>query len=396
MKKICMVAYTNYLSDARPKREAETLARRGDQVDFIALAEKGRPSIETVQGVRLFRVSQYRYRGSSRLTYGLSYLKFFCSVTLRLARLMRSERYDIVYVHTMPDLMVFVALIPKLFGAKIVLNIHDMMPELLMSKFGLSERHPLVRLMGFQEQSSIWLADKVICVHDPHRDVLIKRGAPAWKITVLPNVPDPLVFQTSGLVPKADGLFRIVYHGTIARRLGLDLAVHAFAKVAATCPDACLEIYGDGDAGDEVEAQIRASGVEDRIQFSRKLFSVNNIAQMIQGASVGLVPNRRDAATNYMLPVKLLEYMYLGIPVVAPRLKAIQYYFGEKDVAYYEPGNSDDFANAMVRLYADAGKRAELARKGIDFMAVFCWDRFKDKLFKVIDDEPTSIPEAAA
>jgi hypothetical protein len=53
MKKICMVAYTNYLSDARPRREAETLARRGDQVDFIALAEKNRPSVETVQGCAL-------------------------------------------------------------------------------------------------------------------------------------------------------------------------------------------------------------------------------------------------------------------------------------------------------------------------------------------------------
>ena len=43
MKKICMIAYTNYLSDARPRREAETLRCRGDQVDFIALGEKDRP-----------------------------------------------------------------------------------------------------------------------------------------------------------------------------------------------------------------------------------------------------------------------------------------------------------------------------------------------------------------
>jgi glycosyltransferase involved in cell wall biosynthesis len=394
MKKICMVAYTNYLSDARPRREAETLARRGDQVDFIALAEKDRPSVETVQGVRLFRVNQMRYRGGSGLSYGVSYLRFLFAATLKLARLFRRERYDIVYVHTMPDLLVLVGMIPKLFGARIVLNIHDMMPELYMSKFGISQEHPLIRLMAFQEQFSIRRANKVICVHDPHRDVLCRRGAPRAKITVLPNVPDPLVFQHDLSVRHEEGPFRIVYHGTIARRLGLDLAVRAFVKAADSCPDARFEIFGDGDAGDELEAQIKASGMEDRIQFSKRMFRVESIAQMIQGASMGLIPNRRDLATEYMLPVKLLEYVHLGIPVIAPRLMTIQYYFGEDQVAYYEPGNIDDLAETICRLYADSAKRAELARKGAEFAKTLSWDVLKEKLYSVIDDWPVASPEA--
>jgi glycosyltransferase involved in cell wall biosynthesis len=395
MKRICMVAYTNYLSDARPRREAETLARRGDRVDFISLAEEGRPAIETVQGVRLFRVRQRRYRGGGILSYGLGYLRFLCAATVKLLRLFRRERYDIVYVHTMPDLLVLVGLIPKLFGARIVLNIHDMMPELYMSKFGISGKHPLIRLLAFQEQFSIRLADKVICVHDPHRDVLCKRGASRAKITVLPNVPDPLVFRGHSPAPRMESAFRIVYHGTIARRLGLDLAVRAFAKAAGSCPGARFEIFGDGDAGDELEAQIKASGVEDRIDFSKKMFRVESIAQMIQGASVGLIPNRRDVATDYMLPVKLLEYVHLGIPVIAPRLLAIQYYFSEDQVAYYQPGDVDELAECICRLYADPEKRGELARKGAEFAKKFSWDTLKEELYKVVDDGPTQTPEAA-
>jgi glycosyltransferase involved in cell wall biosynthesis len=395
MKKICMVAYTNYLSDARPRREAETLARRGDQVDFIALGEKDRPSIETVQGVRVFRMKQLRYRGSGGLSYGLSYLRFLCVATLKLVGLIRKERYDIVYVHTMPDLLVLVGLIPKLLGARIVLNIHDMMPELYMSKFGISENHPLIRILAYQEQFSIRLADKVICVHDPHRDVLCRRGAPLNKITVLPNVPDPLVFRIESSLSRTDGVFRIVYHGTIARRLGLDLGVRAFAKAAESCPGARFEIFGDGDAGQELEAQIIASGVEDKIHFSRKLFRVESIAQMIQGASVGLIPNRRDVATDYMLPVKLLEYVHLGIPVIAPRLLAIQYYFREDQVAYYEPGDVDELANCIQRLYANAGERAELARKSAEFAKRLHWDALKEELYKVIDEWPAQKHDAA-
>ena len=386
MKKICMVAYTNYLTDARPRREAETLVRRGDHVDFIALAEEGRPLMETVEGVKLFRVRQMRYRGSSGLSYLLNYLRFLCAATLKLMRLFRRERYDIIYVHTMPDLIVLVGLIPKLFGARIVLNIHDMMPELYMSKFGISEKHVLIRLLAWQEQFSIRLADKVICVHDPHRNVLCRRGAPRAKITVLPNVPDPLVFRNTNTAHQEDSSFRIVYHGTIARRLGLDLAVRAFAKAAGSCPGARFDIFGDGDARNEVEAQIKTFGVEDRVYFSKKMFCVESIAEIIQGASVGLIPNRRDLATEYMLPVKMLEYVHFGIPVIAPRLLTIQYYFGEDQVAYYEPGDVDELAATICRLYADPGERAELARKAAKFAKVLSWETLKVKLYQVIDD----------
>jgi glycosyltransferase involved in cell wall biosynthesis len=396
MKKICMVAYTNYLSDARPRREAETLARRGDRVDFIALNEKGRPSMEIVEGVRVFRVRQERYRGGGGLSYGLAYLRFLCAATLKMVRLFRRERYDIVYVHTMPDLLVLVGFIPKLFGARIVLNIHDMMPELYMSKFGISEKHWLIRLLAFQEQLCIRLADKVICVHHPHRDVLCSRGAQFEKITVLPNVPDPLVFRSEGLAQKTEGTFRIIYHGTIARRLGLDLAVRAFAKASDSCPGARFEIFGDGDAGEELEAQIKASGVEGKIDFSRKMFRVESIAQMIQGASVGIIPNRRDVATDYMLPVKLLEYVHLGIPVIAPRLLAIQYYFREDQLEYYEPGDVDELAECICRLYRDPGKRVELVRNSAEFAKKFSWDKLKEDLYKVVDDEPAAKSVAAA
>lgn len=387
MKKICMIAYTNYLSDARPRREAETLALRGDQVDFIALGEKSRPAMETIEGVRLLRVKQLKYRGGSGASYLLSYMRFLGAVTAKLVARHCRQRYDVVYVHTMPDLLVLAALIPKIFGARVVLNLHDMMPELYMSKFGIAETHPLIRLLAWQEQISIRLADRAIAVHDPHRDRLCLRGTPKAKITVLPNVPDPRVFRKVHPQLPAANTFRIVYHGTIARRLGLDLAVSAFTKAAPSCPDARLEIFGDGDAGDELEAQILASPVAARIAFSRKMFRVEDISAMIQGASVGIICNRRDLATEYMLPVKLLEYVQLGIPTIAPRLMTIQYYFSERQVEYYEAGNVDEMAAAIRGLYADAEKRAELGRQGTEFVRHFNWDLFKHDLYRVIDGD---------
>ena len=270
-----------------------------------------------------------------------------------------------VYVHTMPDLLVLAALIPKLFGARVVLNLHDMMPELYMSKFGISEKHPLIRFLAFQEQLSIRPRRPRHCgARSASRRALPARHAASRRSRCCPMCPIRAFSRRATGQRLRPTRFRIVYHGTIARRLGLDLAVSAFAKAAPSCPDARLEIFGDGDAGDELEAQIQASGVADRIDFSRKMFRVEDIAQMIQGASVGIICNRRDLATEYMLPVKLLEYVQLGIPAIAPRLMTIQYYFSESQVEYYEPGNVEELAAAICRLYADAGKRAELARAG--------------------------------
>jgi glycosyltransferase involved in cell wall biosynthesis len=215
--------------------------------------------------------------------------------------------------------------------------------------------------------------------------VLCKRGAPIEKITVLPNVPDPALMPIGTRAQPTDCAFRIVYHGTIARRLGLDLAVRAFERVAGSCPGARLEIFGTGDAADDLAEQIEASTARERIQFSNKMFRVESIAQMVQGAAVGIVPNRRDAATDYMLPVKLLEYVYLGIPVIAPRLRAIQYYFAEDQVAYYEPGDLDELAACICRLYQNPRERELLARNSARFAETFNWETFKEDLFEVVD-----------
>ncbi|WP_390492043.1 hypothetical protein, partial [Staphylococcus pseudintermedius] len=66
---------------------------------------------------------------------------------------------------------------------------------------------------------------------------------------------------------------------------------------------------------------------------------------------VGIIPNRKDSATDLMLPVKMLEYVAMGISVVAPRLKAIEHYFSDDMVSYFQPEDSNSMANAILGLY---------------------------------------------
>ena len=147
MARVCMVAYTNYQFDSRVRREAEALVQRGDTVDFICLEDENAENPEYHNGVRLIKISSKRYRGSDAKMYLTSYLYFFMAVTFKLAGLQLKNSYQVIQVHTMPDFMVFVAVLPKLMGAKVLLDVHDLMPELYQSKFGFSETHFLIRFI---------------------------------------------------------------------------------------------------------------------------------------------------------------------------------------------------------------------------------------------------------
>ena len=142
-KRICMIAYTHYRYDPRVRRAAEAFASRGDTVDFISLSEDSTSDEETINRVRITPLGLGKYRGSNVGNYVFGYIRFLLAASWTVMRRHLQNRYDVIYVHTMPDFMVFASLPAKLMGAKVILDVHDTMPELWQSKFGVSERNIL-------------------------------------------------------------------------------------------------------------------------------------------------------------------------------------------------------------------------------------------------------------
>src|SRR4030095_14035402 len=135
--------------------------------------------------------------------------------------------YDLVHVHNMPDVLVFSALVPKLRGAQIVLDLHDPMPELMMTIFGLQATSLGVQLLKRLEKASICFADQVLTVNLACKKIFASRSCAAEKIQVVMNAPDEEIFvfrefAASGSRDPAKP-FVIMYHGSIVERHGLDL-----------------------------------------------------------------------------------------------------------------------------------------------------------------------------
>ncbi len=288
MARILIIAYTNYFHDGRVKRHAESLAERGDQVDVICL----RGSLQGGEtNVNVIGLEMPRYRGSSRSAYFRSYLRFFGLASLEAIRRSRVARYDVVVVCTMPDAAVLCALGPKLMGSKIVLDIHDTMPELYQDKFGGRRGAIGARLLLAEERASAWFADRVLAVHDLHRKRLEQAGVPGAKIKVVMNLPDPRIFAACNGNHRSSERFTIVCHGTVTRRLGLDVAIRATHLLRERIPGLQLMVMGGGDFLEESKRLADALHLNGHVTFSSPVL-IERLPEALAQAAVSMRPSK--------------------------------------------------------------------------------------------------------
>ena len=136
-RRVCMVAYTLYESDNRVRRYAEVLARAGFEVDVIAQSNQSSvvTGSSTLNGVTIYHMMQRVRNEKNKWSYLARLTRFFSLALWKLSTLHLRRRYDVIHVHNMPDFLVFTAIVPKLTGSKIILDIHDLTPEMFAEKF---------------------------------------------------------------------------------------------------------------------------------------------------------------------------------------------------------------------------------------------------------------------
>ncbi len=394
MARFLMIAYTTYSQDGRVKRHAEALAERGDHIDVICLGN-GDESVSN--GVNIVGLGMRRYRGSSKSAYLGSYLRFFRMAATEALKRSLKTRYDVVIVCTMPDAVIVCALLPKFLGSKIVLDVHDTMPELYRDKFGGARGAIGARLLMLEERMSAWWADRVLAVHDLHRERLEQAGVPAHKIRVVTNSPDPRIFvpgtNRAARDPRKRGDFTLVCHGTITHRMGLDLAIRAVDSLRERIPELRLRVVGGGDYFSEAQDLVERLGLSSYVEFIAGV-PVEQLPGLLVDAHAGLVPNHPSSATHLMLPVKLLDYATLRIPVIASRLRTVEHYFADDAVEYFIPGDVADLARAIERLYRDPALRARRVEAALKALERLGWQNQTNQYYSAIDSllSPEKIP----
>jgi glycosyltransferase involved in cell wall biosynthesis len=380
---VYMVAYTYYPTDPRVRREAETLASLEDFEVRVVVPKSGdAPRTTQSNGVSVVELNVCRYRGKSFSAYVLSYLKFVFAAFCDCTRLTLGGRVDVVHIHNMPDFLIFSALVPRLLGKKVILDIHDSIPETYIGKFK-NRSNLMFRALCMEEAVCCRLAHRVICVNHPQRDVLVSRGIPERKISVSMNVPDERWFHNGngngGSERSVSESFNLVFHGTLAKRLGVDLTIHAISKLNGSIPGLKFHIIGSGDDREELVALTESLGLESSVQFHGPV-PIEKLAAALGPMQLGIISNRKNIATELMLPVKMLEYISLDIPVVAPPLKAIRHYFSADMLNYFDVENVDSLSSAILDSYRNEQKRLKQIKSARVFLDQYGWVRQKQDL----------------
>lgn len=377
-KNILMVAYTYYESDPRVIREAEAAVSGGFDVDFLALRKAGTPETEMMRGVRVIRLNQEKYRGGKYFRYLTEYLKFFLRCFMKITSLYFKRHYGAIHVNNMPDFLVFSTIVPRLFGAKVILDIHDPMPNTFASKFKGQEKGFFYWALLWQERLSAKYSNQVITVHHPVKDgILLKHGLAADSIEVIANFADNDLFALRKSFTMNHKV-RFVFHGTILERSGLGMLMTALSQVRNK-DRILVKIIGEGDFSQALKEKIQSLQLGQMVDFDNHSYPAHSIPECINDCDVGLVPLEISSVTNYALPLKLLEYISLGLPVVSVRNCAISYYFGESDCIFFDWDNPQSLCSALDRIAENPEMLAPYRERAVTLRGKFSWAGEKKK-----------------
>jgi glycosyltransferase involved in cell wall biosynthesis len=383
--RVCMITHSAYEFDYRVMRYGETLVQRGDAVDVLALSRTpGAPKEETIKGVKVIRIQdRFQKSAQTKLQYLVPLLRFLFIASWELTRRHRRHRYDVVHIHNVPDFLVFAAWYPKLTGARIILDIHDIVPELFGAKFNVSERSFWIRTLKLIEKLSARFAHHVILSNHLWLQKYSSRTRKE-KCSVLINHVDTSIFRPMPRRKRQNKPI-IIFPGGLEWHQGLDIAIRAFHKLRQRMPEIEFHIYGDGQMKSSLIDLTKELHLDDSVRFFEPV-RLNEIAEVMAQADLGVVPKRADSFGNEAFSTKIMEFMAVGVPVVASSTKIDRYYFNDSMLRFFPPGDVDAMADAMYELLSNQQLQTDLVSRAAEHAAHNNWGSRKAEYLSLIDE----------
>jgi glycosyltransferase involved in cell wall biosynthesis len=356
-RRVLRITRHPFPADPIVRRDVIELAALGFEVDVVCA---GGPD-EEASGIgpgarpRVHRIA-IRHRRGGPLGYLVQYGAFLGAATAVAGWLALRRRYETVQVDNLPDLLVFAAAVPRARGARVVLTLYELTPEMVAARFDGRAGALLTRLARIGERAAVRWADHIIVVSRPCLEALRRRGLPEARMSVVLNTmpwgrrPRP--------EPERAGAQVLVTHTTLVERYGVHVAIHALSMLASRWPGLRLRVVGGGEQLPALVHLAGELGLAGRVVFTG-LLPWSRTLEEVGRARLGLVPILADGYGELLLPTKLLEYAWLGVPAVSSRLPAIQAYFPPDALAYAAPGDAADLAAQVDRLLRepDAAER---------------------------------------
>ena len=385
MARLCVIRQFYVPDDTRVRRELHALIDAGHSVDVICMRRPGQTARERSGRLTIHRLPMHHRRGGIG-QYLFEYLAFPLLVAAYLAWLDLRRPFDLVQVNTIPDWLVFAAIGPRLRGTPVLLDLHECMPEFYASKFDTSLGHPCVRALKLLERASIRFASSAITCTEHMREAFVSRGVPANRIGVVMNSSEEAIFDPERFPPsvRREGRFKLVAHGTVEKRYGLDTIIRAVERLRGRIPELALEVYGAGSYSDELRRMVDDLGLRKEVTFHGYV-PIDELVAAIADADAGVVAMKRDAFRDLTHCNKMFDLITLRRPVICSRTKSVMAYFPDDCMKYFDGDDDADLARAIEELYADPDQSARLVSSASAANEPYRWPYQRQQYLSVID-----------
>jgi glycosyltransferase involved in cell wall biosynthesis len=338
------------------------------------------PEQETLDGAQVTRVSQ-----DLSLSFLERAIHFGKSV---LAHVSLHPDYDVVHYRNIWDGLLL-AQSRRHFGYKTLFEVNGL-PSIEL-KYHYPDIEPeLLAKIKEQELATLHLSDAIICPSRVTRDFIASLGLSRKLVTVIPNGVSPSDFSPSPLPLREENRIPVLlYVGTLADWQGLDVLIKALPHIIEKKP-VRLVMVGRGRSRQRkmLSKQIRKLGVEGSVEI-RPAVPHHEIPQLIAQADICVAPlglNDRNV-TQGACPIKVLEYMAAGRPLLASNIPIVRELARDGvDALLFSPSDPEDLARHALNLLADI----ELSQKLITSasqraLTKFTWHESQKKLLDVYE-----------
>jgi colanic acid biosynthesis glycosyl transferase WcaI len=271
---------------------------------------------ELMDGIRVNRVALYPSHDKSAFRRILNYISFSLSAYLLGPLLIKKP--DIIYVYNLVTLGPPAFLFRFLFGAKVLMDVQDLWPESVVNSKMLQNRIVLATL-GMICNGVYSKADALAVLSPGFKDELMGRGLNPQKIKIIYNWCDESSMRESvpsdgGETPESDGIFTILFAGTMGTAQALD----AVLDCAVICRKEDMPIrfvfIGGGVDRSRLERKARDSKLEN-VSFLPPR-PMNEMDEVFASADALIIHLKDDPLFRITIPSKTQAYLLAGKPII--------------------------------------------------------------------------------
>lgn len=351
--------------DRRVWTEAKTLRDAGWHVTVISPKGEGATGWhERIDGIEVFR-----YPLPTTAAGFVNHLAEYAvavPATLILALLAwRGRRFDVVHACNPPDFFFPIGWLFKRLGAAFVFDQHDLSPEVYVAQGG-HRGGPVHRFLLWCERRTYRTADVVIATNETYRRFALERGrVDPDRVFVVRSSPDPARIHAVDPDPTLrEGRDHLVaYLGTMGQQDGVELFVEAARHITASRPGRVRFVaMGGGPMLTELREQVRREGLSEDVTFTGRVPD-DYVRRVLSTTDVAISPDPANDFNEYCTMNKTLEYMAVGVPVVAFDLEETK--VSAADAALYAtPNDPRGLAELVMRLLDDPERRRRMGEIG--------------------------------